>query len=94
MPHFGRREVLAKGLRNVGHMTVRHDGDAFDLPVVLPHKVHVGAEAPEVLPSGKAFGADQHAVEIGVIGRWALGEGLAPSDQSTDPKLGLHVLGE
>ena len=79
MPDFGRREVLAKGLRNAGHMTVRHDGYAFDLPVVLPNKVHVGGEAPEVFPSGEALGTDHHAVEIGVIGEVGVDRALRPS---------------
>ncbi len=47
MPHFGRREVLAQPFRHAGKRTVRHDGNAFDLLVVVADGVHVRSEAAE-----------------------------------------------
>ncbi len=68
VPHFDRRKVPAERFRNAGDLTVRHDRFTFDLLVVLGDEVLVRYESREVLPAGKSFRMDQHAMELRVVG--------------------------
>ena len=68
MLDFGRREVFAKCFRNAGEMTVRHNRDPLDLPVMLTDEVHVCGEATEAFPSRETLRMNQYSVEFGVIG--------------------------